>query len=84
MRECPFNRSLAQECPSCRGLTTGPGGLPGERIKRVVGYAATYPFVRHDPYSSLNRRVSIVIKEKKLKAEEEGDPYEKAVGDLPF
>jgi chemotaxis protein MotB len=40
-------------------------GLPEERIMKVVGYAATDPIVRDAPYSPLNRRVSIVVKEKK-------------------
>jgi len=40
-------------------------GTQGERITKVIGYAATDPIVRDDPYSPLNRRVSIVVKEKK-------------------
>lgn len=38
-------------------------GIPGDRIMKVIGYAATDPIVRDDPYSPLNRRVSIVVKE---------------------
>ena len=40
-------------------------GIQGERITKVIGYAATDPIIRDDPYSPLNRRVSIVVKEKK-------------------
>ncbi len=39
-------------------------GLAEDRIMKVVGYAATDPIVRDEPYSPLNRRVSIVVKEK--------------------
>jgi chemotaxis protein MotB len=39
-------------------------GIPGDRIMKVIGYAATDPIVRDEPYSPLNRRVSIVVKEK--------------------
>ncbi len=38
-------------------------GIPGDRIMKVIGYAATDPIVRDEPYSPLNRRVSIVVKE---------------------
>jgi chemotaxis protein MotB len=38
-------------------------GIPGDRIMKVIGYASTDPIVRDDPYSPLNRRVSIVVKE---------------------
>jgi flagellar motor protein MotB len=31
----------------------------------VIGYADTDPIVKDDPYSPLNRRVSIVVKEKR-------------------
>ena len=40
-------------------------GIPEGRIMKVIGYAATDPIVRDQPYSPLNRRVSIVVKEKK-------------------
>jgi len=40
-------------------------GIPEDRIMKVIGYAATDPIVRDQPYSPLNRRVSIVVKEKK-------------------
>ena len=39
-------------------------GIPEDRIMKVIGYAATDPIVRDQPYSPLNRRVSIVVKEK--------------------
>jgi len=59
-------------------------GIPDDRIKRVVGYAATYPFVREDPFSGLNRRVSIVIKDREEKGEEEDNPYEDAENSQPY
>ena len=59
-------------------------GITEDRIKRVIGYAATYPFVREDPFSDLNRRVSIVIKDRQEKGEEEDNPYENAVGSQPY
>ncbi|MEW6441383.1 MAG: flagellar motor protein MotB [bacterium] len=37
--------------------------VSGDRITKVIGYAATDPIVKEDPFSPLNRRVSIVIKE---------------------
>ena len=40
-------------------------GVHQERISKVIGYAATDPILKDDPYSPLNRRVSIVVKEKK-------------------
>jgi len=40
-------------------------GIPEDRIMKVIGYAATDPILRDQPYSPLNRRVSIVVKEKK-------------------
>jgi chemotaxis protein MotB len=40
-------------------------GIHEDRIMKVIGYAATDPIVRDQPYSPLNRRVSIVVKEKK-------------------
>lgn len=39
-------------------------GISEDRIMKVIGYAATDPIVRDEPYSPLNRRVSIVVKEK--------------------
>jgi chemotaxis protein MotB len=38
-------------------------GIPPDRIRKVVGYAATVPIIKNEPYSPLNRRVSIVVKE---------------------
>ena len=40
-------------------------GVAQDKIMKVVGYAATDPLVKEDPYSPLNRRVSIVVKEQK-------------------
>jgi chemotaxis protein MotB len=40
-------------------------GLPEDRVTKVVGYAATDPIIRDEPYSPLNRRVSIVVKEQR-------------------
>jgi chemotaxis protein MotB len=40
-------------------------GIKADRITKVIGYADTDPIVKHDPYSPLNRRVSIVVKEKR-------------------
>jgi len=40
-------------------------GVGEDKIMKVVGYAATDPLIKEDPYSPLNRRVSIVVKEQK-------------------
>jgi chemotaxis protein MotB len=40
-------------------------GIKADRITKVIGYADTDPIVKDDPYSPLNRRVSIVVKEKR-------------------
>ncbi|NBD20625.1 flagellar motor protein MotB [Aquabacterium fontiphilum] len=37
------------------------GGLPGERVLRVQGLAASMPFDWQDPMSPLNRRISIIV-----------------------
>jgi len=37
------------------------GGLPGERVLRVQGLAASMPFEKKDPLSPLNRRISIIV-----------------------
>lgn len=39
-------------------------GIPEDRVLKVIGYAATDPIVKDEPFSPLNRRVSIVVKEK--------------------
>jgi chemotaxis protein MotB len=36
-------------------------GIPEERVDRVVGRAATDPFVRNDPKAPRNRRISIIL-----------------------
>ncbi len=38
-------------------------GIRPDRIMKVIGYAATDPLIKDRPYSPLNRRVSIVVKE---------------------
>ncbi len=53
-------------------------GIPQDRIKRVIGYAATYPLIKEDPFSSLNRRVSIVIKEKDARDEDQIKPHQRS------
>ena len=40
-------------------------GIQESRIMKVIGYAATDPILPDEPYSPLNRRVSIVVKEEK-------------------
>jgi len=40
-------------------------GISGDRMLKVIGYASTDPIVKDDPYSPMNRRVSIVVKEQK-------------------
>ena len=44
---------------SRRELITG--GLPGERVLRVQGLAASMPFEKDDPFGPLNRRISIIV-----------------------
>jgi len=38
-------------------------GIRPERVSNVIGFASTDPIIRDDPYSELNRRVSIFVKE---------------------
>ncbi len=52
-------------------------GIPQDRIKRVIGFAATYPLIKEDPFSSLNRRVSIVIKEMDARDEAQIRPHQR-------
>ncbi|GAB4058764.1 flagellar motor protein MotB [Uliginosibacterium sediminicola] len=41
------------------------GGLESDKIVRVTGLAATIPLDRNDPYSPTNRRISIVVLNKR-------------------
>ncbi|GAA5183690.1 flagellar motor protein MotB [Niveibacterium umoris] len=41
------------------------GGLGEDRIARVVGLAATIPLKAEDPYDAINRRISIVVLNKR-------------------
>ena len=49
---------------SRRALITG--GLDGRRIQSVVGLADTEPFVKDDPFSPQNRRISITLLKESL------------------
>ena len=49
---------------SRRALITG--GLDGRRIQSVVGLAETEPFVKDDPFSPQNRRISITLLKESL------------------
>ncbi|MDH5370564.1 MAG: OmpA family protein, partial [Gammaproteobacteria bacterium] len=40
------------------------GGLPVKQIGRVVGLASTVLFDKKNPYSSINRRISIIVMNK--------------------
>ena len=41
------------------------GGYREEKIARVVGYASSAPFDRSDPFSPMNRRIDIVVLNRK-------------------
>lgn len=41
------------------------GGLDPGRVARVVGLAETIPFNKHDPFEPSNRRISIIVMNKK-------------------
>ncbi|MBK6909201.1 MAG: flagellar motor protein MotB [Rhodocyclaceae bacterium] len=41
------------------------GGLDGEKVMRVVGLSSTVLFAPDDPYSAVNRRISIVVLNKR-------------------
>ena len=41
------------------------GGMDDTKVMRVVGLASTVLFDKEDPYSSINRRISIVVLNKR-------------------
>jgi chemotaxis protein MotB len=49
-----------------RALTAG--GLPDEKISRVVGLSSSVLFDKNDPQSPINRRISIVVMTKQAEA----------------
>lgn len=57
-------------------------GVGPDKIMKVVGYAATDPLIKEDPYSPLNRRVSIVVKEQK-EAEFDVEPVPEPLDAIP-
>ncbi len=48
------------------------GGLPENRLARVVGLASSVLFDEDDPLNPVNRRISIIVLNKKTQAEIEG------------
>ncbi|WP_111983966.1 flagellar motor protein MotB [Dyella jiangningensis] len=62
------------------------GGLPEEKIARVVGLAASVPFDRANPGDPINRRISIIVMNKQTEAnslsQEAGPIDAKATGTL--
>jgi chemotaxis protein MotB len=58
----------ANRANACRReLVTG--GLETDRIIRVVGMAASIPLDRNDPFSAANRRISIIVLNKRAEQE---------------
>ena len=41
------------------------GGLKSDKVGRVVGLASSVPFDKADPYSPINRRISIIVMNKR-------------------
>jgi chemotaxis protein MotB len=55
------------------------GGMDDSKVMRVVGLASTVPFDKNDPLSSINRRISIVVLNRKTETailQEEGPESE--------
>ena len=62
------------------------GGMDDSKVLRVVGLASTVLFDKNDPLNSVNRRISIVVLNKKTEdaiLQEEG-PESDATGDAPI
>jgi len=49
------------------------GGYPEEQIARVVGYASSALFDREDPFNPVNRRIDILVLNKKAQRDIEGE-----------
>ena len=49
------------------------GGYPDDQVARVVGYASSALFDRHDPMNPINRRIDIVILTKRAARAIEGE-----------
>ncbi len=60
-------------------------GLPEEKIGRVVGLGSSVPFVKDDPLNPINRRISMIVLNKKAEAaiQEEAGPALAAPPDSP-
>jgi chemotaxis protein MotB len=54
--ELSADRALA-----ARRVLTGEGGVPKDRVERVVGRADTEPLLKDDPTNPRNRRLTIVL-----------------------
>ncbi|MFA7270013.1 MAG: flagellar motor protein MotB [Sterolibacterium sp.] len=62
------------------------GGMQEDKVLRVVGLASAVPWDKQDPYSPINRRISIIVMNKKTEdsilrdgKEAEGEPAPQAV-----
>jgi chemotaxis protein MotB len=44
------------------------GGMQGDKVMRVVGLASAIPFDKKNPFSPTNRRISIIVMNKKAEA----------------
>ena len=54
--ELSADRALA-----ARRVLTGEGGVPADRVARVIGQADTEPLLKDDPANPRNRRLTIVL-----------------------
>ena len=56
------------------------GGLEDDKVIRVVGLADTIPFKSEDPFDPTNRRISIIVLNRKAEAAVRGAPERMEVG----
>jgi len=50
------------------------GGMREDRVARIVGFASTVPFDKNDPNNPINRRISIIVMNKKADEAIQSEP----------
>ncbi|WP_434456961.1 flagellar motor protein MotB [Stutzerimonas urumqiensis] len=70
------NWELSAERANAARRALVAGGYPDEQVARVVGYASSALFDREDPLNPINRRIDIIVLNKKAQREIEGDTAE--------
>ncbi|WP_369602719.1 flagellar motor protein MotB [Hahella sp. SMD15-11] len=63
------NWELSAERANAARRALVEGGLPEDKIARVVGHASSVLFDQNDPYNPINRRISIVVLNRKAAAQ---------------